>query len=163
VHRIVVVGGGFGGLSVARRLARADGVDVTVVDKRNFHLFQPLLYQVATGALSPGDVAAPLREVLRKSDHTRVLLGETIDVDVENRRVIVRDSAASAARSGEAPAEQSIPYDTLVVAAGESGWRRTSWGCRWPAAQGRRLTFRYWVQSFGDTDSANSGTSEEAP
>jgi NADH dehydrogenase len=117
-HRVVVIGGGFGGLSIARELARADGVEVTVVDKRNFHLFQPLLYQVATGALSPGDVASPLREVLRRSAHTRVLLGEAVDFDIERRCVVVRDTAASATRSGEPPKEQDVFYDTLVVAAG---------------------------------------------
>jgi NADH:ubiquinone reductase (H+-translocating) len=117
-HRVVVIGGGFGGLAIARQLARADGVHVTVIDKRNFHLFQPLLYQVATGALSPGDIASPLREVLRRSPHTRVLLGEAVDIDVESRCVVVRDTAASAARSGEAPREQQVAYDTLVVAAG---------------------------------------------
>jgi NADH dehydrogenase len=117
-HRVVVIGGGFGGLAVARELARAEGVLVTVIDKRNFHLFQPLLYQVATGALSPGDVASPLREVLRRSPHTRVLLGDAVDIDVEHRSVVVRDTAASSTRSGEAPNHQQIPYDTLVVAAG---------------------------------------------
>jgi NADH dehydrogenase len=117
-HRVVVIGGGFGGLAVARELADTEGVEVTVIDKRNFHLFQPLLYQVATGALSPGDVASPLREVLRRSAHTRVLLGDAVDIDVERRSVLIRDTAASAARSGEAPNEQHVPYDTLVVAAG---------------------------------------------
>ncbi len=117
-HRVVVIGGGFGGLAVAKQLAGADGVEVTVIDRRNFHLFQPLLYQVATGALSPGDVASPLREVLRKSDHTRVLLGDVVDVDVERHCVVVRDTAASAARSGEPPGEELVPYDTLVLAAG---------------------------------------------
>jgi NADH dehydrogenase len=102
-HRVVIVGGGFGGLYVAKALGRAP-VSVAVVDRRNFHLFQPLLYQVATGGLSPGEIASPLRVVLRNNRNTEVLLGEAIDLDVENRRVVLRD--------GE------IPYDTLIVATG---------------------------------------------
>jgi NADH dehydrogenase len=90
-------------LYVAKALGRAP-VSVAVVDRRNFHLFQPLLYQVATGGLSPGEIASPLRVVLRKNRNTEVLLGEAIDLDVANRRVILRD--------GE------IPYDTLIVATG---------------------------------------------
>jgi NADH dehydrogenase len=102
-HRVVVIGGGFGGLYVAKALGRAP-VSVAVVDRRNFHLFQPLLYQVATGGLSPGEIASPLRVVLRRNRNTEVLLGEAIDLDVANRRVILSD--------GE------IPYDTLIVATG---------------------------------------------
>src|SRR5206468_5547117 len=73
-HRVVILGGGFAGLNAARKLKRADA-DVTVIDRRNFHLFQPLLYQVATGSLSPGQIAAPLRSVLRRHKNTEVLLG----------------------------------------------------------------------------------------
>jgi NADH dehydrogenase len=102
-HRVVIVGGGFGGLYVAKALGRAP-ISVAVVDRRNFHLFQPLLYQVATGGLSPGEIASPLRVVLRKNRNTEVLLGEVVDLDVANRRVILRD--------GE------VPYDTLIVATG---------------------------------------------
>lgn len=102
-HRVVVVGGGFGGLYVAKALGRAP-VSVAVVDRRNFHLFQPLLYQVATGGLSPGEIASPLRVVLQKNRNTEVLLGEAVDLDVANRRLILRDGA--------------IPYDTLIVATG---------------------------------------------
>ena len=102
-HRVVIIGGGFGGLYVAKALGRAP-VSVAVVDRRNFHLFQPLLYQVATGGLSPGEIASPLRVVLRNNRNTEVLLGEVIDLDVANRRVILQD--------GE------IPYDTLIVATG---------------------------------------------
>ena len=75
-HRVVIVGGGFAGLYAARELGKADDVALTVVDRRNFHLFQPLLYQVATGALSPGEIAQPLRSILRKNRNTTVLLGE---------------------------------------------------------------------------------------
>ena len=103
MHRVVIIGGGFGGLYVAKALGRAP-VEVTLVDRRNFHLFQPLLYQVATGGLSPGEIASPLRVVLKKHRNTEVLLGEAIDLDVANRRVILRD--------GE------IPYDELVIATG---------------------------------------------
>ena len=102
-HRVVIIGGGFGGLYLAKALGRAP-VSVAVVDRRNFHLFQPLLYQVATGGLSPGEIASPLRVVLRKNRNTEVLLGEAVDLDAANRRVILRD--------GE------IPYDTLIVATG---------------------------------------------
>jgi NADH dehydrogenase len=102
-QRVVIVGGGFGGLYTAQRLGRAD-VDVTLVDRRNFHLFQPLLYQVATGGLSPADIASPLRSVLNRQRNTRVIQGEVVDFDLTQRRVLLSD--------GE------LPYDTLVVAAG---------------------------------------------
>jgi NADH dehydrogenase len=102
-HRVVIVGGGFGGLYTAKSLGRAP-ISLTLIDRRNFHLFQPLLYQVATGALSPGEIASPLRHVLQKHRNTQVLLGEVVDLDVENRRVILRD--------GEAP------YDDLIIATG---------------------------------------------
>ena len=102
-HRVVVIGGGFGGLHVAKALKRAP-VRVTLVDRRNFHLFQPLLYQVATGALSPANIAAPLRNILKRHRNVEVLLAEVVDFDIERRRVVLRD--------GE------LPFDTLVVAAG---------------------------------------------
>src|SRR5437899_5230788 len=102
-HQVVIIGGGFGGLNAALTLKRAP-VQVTLLDRRNFHLFQPLLYQVATGGLSPANIAAPLRAVLKRQKNTRVLLGEAVDIDVPGRRVILADGA--------------VPYDTLVVAAG---------------------------------------------
>jgi len=104
-HHVVIIGGGFGGLYAAKALRRAP-VEVTLIDRRNFHLFQPLLYQVATGALSPGEIASPLRFVLRRSLNTEVLLGEVVDLDVAGRRVILRDGEAA--------------YDTLIVATGSS-------------------------------------------
>lgn len=104
-HRVVIIGGGFGGLYAAKSLRRAP-VRVTLIDRRNFHLFQPLLYQVATGGLSPGEIASPLRHVLRRSRNTQVLLAEVVDIDAANRRAILRDG--------------TVDYDTLVVATGSS-------------------------------------------
>jgi NADH dehydrogenase len=103
-HRVVILGGGFGGLNAAQKLKRAP-VDATLIDRRNFHLFQPLMYQVATGSLSPGEIAAPLRGVLSKQKNTQVLLGEAADIDPDAKRVILRDGAA-------------FPYDSLIVATG---------------------------------------------
>jgi NADH dehydrogenase len=104
-HRIVIIGGGFGGLSLALSLKRADA-DVTLIDRHNYHVFQPLLYQVATGALSPANITAPLRQVLRKQKNTRVLLAEATSIDAANHRVILSDGV--------------LEYDTLVVATGSS-------------------------------------------
>ena len=115
-HRVVILGGGFGGLNAAQKLKRAP-VEVTLIDRRNFHLFQPLLYQVATGSLSPGEIAAPLRGVLSRQKNTQVLLGEAADIDPDAQRVILRDGA-------------SFPYDSLIVSTGSQtsyygndGWR----------------------------------------
>ena len=109
-HRVVVVGGGFGGLQAALKLRRAP-VDVTLVDRRNFHLFQPLTYQVATGALSPGEIAYPLRAIFKRHRNVRVLLAEAADFDLEGRELRL------APVSG-VPAAPAVPYDTLVVAGG---------------------------------------------
>ena len=102
-HRIVIIGGGFGGLHAARALRKAPAT-VTLIDRRNFHLFQPLLYQVATGGLSPADIASPLRAILRKQANTRVLMAEVTGIDTAARRVHM--------------GERTVPYDTLIVAAG---------------------------------------------
>jgi NADH dehydrogenase len=102
--KVIIIGGGFGGLSAAQALKSAP-VDVTVIDRRNYHLFQPLLYQVATGSLSPGEVAAPLRGVLSRQKNTRVLLGDVEDIDPVAKRVLLADGA-------------SFEYDSLIVAAG---------------------------------------------
>ena len=108
-HRVVVVGGGFGGLPATRLLGRKSVVDVTLVDRRNHHLFQPLLYQVATGMLAPGQIAPALRHVVRRSKNVRVELAEVTGFDLERR--IVHASIV-----GVRVIE--IPYDSLIVAAG---------------------------------------------
>ncbi|RUR86754.1 NAD(P)/FAD-dependent oxidoreductase [Chlorogloeopsis fritschii PCC 9212] len=102
-HQVVIVGGGFGGLYTAKAL-NSDNINVTLIDKRNFHLFQPLLYQVATGTLSPADISSPLRSVLSKSKNTKVLLGEVYDIDPQAQKVLMGSEA--------------IPYDTLIIATG---------------------------------------------
>jgi NADH dehydrogenase len=104
-HRVLIVGGGFGGLYAARQLARDERIDLTLVDRRNHHVFQPLLYQVATGAVAPGDIAQPLRSILRKSENTTVLLGEATGLDAEKHEVALSDGGP-------------IGYDTLIVATG---------------------------------------------
>src|SRR5918997_5775731 len=91
-HRVVVIGGVFGGLQAAQHLATAP-VDLTIVDRRNFHLFQPLTYQVATGALSPGEVAYPLRAIFRRHANVRVLMAEVTGFDIERRRVLLAEGS----------------------------------------------------------------------
>jgi NADH:ubiquinone reductase (H+-translocating) len=105
LHRVVIIGGGFGGLSAALKLRRAP-VEVTLIDRCNYHLFQPLLYQVATGALSPANIASPLRNILKRQRNTRVLLAEAIRIEAADRRVILSDG--------------SVEYDTLIVSTGSS-------------------------------------------
>lgn len=102
-YHVVIVGGGFAGLYAAKALRR-EPVKVTLIDKRNFHLFQPLLYQVATGELSPADIASPLRSVLKHAENVRVVAGEVVDIDAKQRQVFLRDEV--------------IPYDSLIVATG---------------------------------------------
>jgi NADH dehydrogenase len=108
--RVVVVGGGFGGLQAVRKLHRA-AVDITLVDRQNFHLFQPLAYQVATGGLSPAEIAAPLRVVLKRQANTRVVLAEVTGFDLERREVVL-DHLPNGAR------DERLDYDILVVAGG---------------------------------------------
>src|ERR1700739_1447183 len=102
--KVIIIGGGFGGLSAAEALKSAP-VDVTLIDRRNYHLFQPLLYQVATGSLSPGQIAAPLRSVLSRQKNKRGLLGEVAEVDPVSKQVLLADDAR-------------LAYDSLIVAAG---------------------------------------------
>jgi len=119
---IVILGGGFGGLYAAKHLKRADA-RITVVDRRNFHLFQPLLYQVATAALNPSDIAYPIRAVLAHHPNTNVILGEAIGVDVDRKMVKLTDS--------------EIAYDYLIIATGATHsyfnhpeWARTAPGLK---------------------------------
>ncbi|NET35802.1 MAG: NAD(P)/FAD-dependent oxidoreductase [Cyanothece sp. SIO1E1] len=105
IHQVVIVGGGFGGLYAAKALRQAP-VQVTLIDKRNFHLFQPLLYQVATGWLSAGDISSPIRAILNAQKNTQVLMGEVIDIDPEQSQVKLKD--------------RELAYDTLIVATGVS-------------------------------------------
>ncbi|NEO33456.1 MAG: NAD(P)/FAD-dependent oxidoreductase [Symploca sp. SIO3C6] len=104
-HHVVIVGGGFGGLYAAQTLAKAP-VKVTLIDKRNFHVFQPLLYQVATGGLSPGDISSPIRAVLNRNKNTEVLMGEVISIDPKQQTVKLR--------------HREIKYDSLILATGVS-------------------------------------------
>src|ERR1700686_318312 len=114
-HRVIVLGGGFGGLSAVRRLKRAP-VEVILIDRRNFHLFQPLMYQIATGSLSPGEIAAPLRGVLSRQKNTQVLLGEVSDIDPAAKKIQLLDGAI-------------FDYDSLIVAPGSqtSYYGNDSW------------------------------------
>jgi len=104
-HRVVIVGAGFGGLNAARALAGAN-VKITVIDQKNFHTFQPLLYQVATAGLSPGEIAEPIRSILSRHKNVEVLMAEVTGFDLERRAVQT--------------AEEEVPYDSLIVAAGAS-------------------------------------------
>jgi NADH:ubiquinone reductase (H+-translocating) len=122
-RRVVIVGGGFGGLAAARRLRRADA-DVTLIDRRNHHLFQPLLYQVASGAVSEGECAAPIRVSLRRSPNSTVLMGEVVDFDIERKEVVLERG-------------ERIPYDSLIVACGmetsyfgNDHWKNVSCGLK---------------------------------
>src|SRR3954452_8311911 len=104
-HRVVVVGGGFAGLYAAKQLKGDPELAGTLVDRRNFHLFQPMLYQVATGALAPGEIAQPLRSIFRRQRNTTVILGQAIGLDLERREVRLSDGGP-------------IPYDSLIIATG---------------------------------------------
>jgi NADH dehydrogenase len=109
-HRVVVVGGGFGGLQAVQKLRRAP-VEVTLIDRRNFHLFQPLTYQVATGALSPGEIAYPLRAIFTRNKNVRVLMAEVSGFDLAERQVHLQSVAG-------VPVPDALPYDSLILAGG---------------------------------------------
>lgn len=102
-HRVVIIGGGFGGLSAAKKLKKTP-THVTLIDRRNFHLFQPLLYQVATGALSPADISSPLRGILKKANNVQVLMAEVTDIDPQSHEVVM--------------GQKRLAYDSLIIAAG---------------------------------------------
>ncbi|MEA5506293.1 NAD(P)/FAD-dependent oxidoreductase [Halotia wernerae UHCC 0503] len=145
-HQVVIVGGGFGGLYTAKALKTAN-VNVTLIDKRNFHLFQPLLYQVATGTLSPADISAPLRSVFSKSKNTKVLLGEVNDIDPKAQQVILGD--------------EIVPYDTLIVATGanhsyfgKDNWKEFAPGLKTveDAIEMRRRIFSAFEAAEKETD-----------
>ena len=134
--RVVIVGGGFGGLDAARGLAGAD-VRVTLLDRHNYHLFQPLLYQVATASLSPGDVASPIRWILRRQKNVRVLLADVQAIDTGRRRVAIDPGLGLIDPSNPAEAGSRVayePYDFLIVAAGatHSYFGHPEWAARAP-------------------------------
>ncbi|HLO86745.1 MAG TPA: NAD(P)/FAD-dependent oxidoreductase [Nostocaceae cyanobacterium] len=146
-HEVVIIGGGFGGLYAAKALKKAN-VNVTLIDKRNFHLFQPLLYQVATGTLSPADISSPLRSVLSKSKNTQVLLGEVNDIDPKAQKVILGDKV--------------VHYDTLIVATGakhsyfgKDNWQELAPGLKTveDAIEMRRRIFMAFEAAEKETDS----------
>jgi NADH dehydrogenase len=127
-QRVVILGGGFGGLYAAQALKHVP-VDITLIDKRNFHLFQPLLYQVATGSLSPGEIAAPLRSILSKHKNTRVLLGEAVDLDPSVNEVLLKNG-------------DRVHYDWLIVSTGSQ------------SAYFAHDTWREWAPSLKSVEEA---------
>jgi NADH dehydrogenase len=145
---VVILGGGFAGLSAAKALRKAP-VRVTLIDRRNFHLFQPLLYQVATASLSPAEVAYPIRSILRKQRNATVLLGEVIGVDLDQWEVVLKDGR--------------VPYDYLIVATGaqssyfgHDGWEQVAPGLKSmeEALTVRRKIFRAFELAERETDPA---------
>jgi NADH dehydrogenase len=149
VPHVVIIGGGFGGLNAAKALRHAP-VRLTVVDRHNYHLFQPLLYQVATATLSPGDIASPIRWVLRKDRNTRVLLGDVRAIDLTARRIVLEDGS-------------TIDYDFLIVATGTSHtyFGHDEWATRAPGLKTledalaiRRRILVAFEQAERETDAA---------
>ncbi|MBW4518910.1 MAG: NAD(P)/FAD-dependent oxidoreductase [Scytolyngbya sp. HA4215-MV1] len=145
-HQVVIIGGGFGGLYAAKALGRAP-VQVTLIDKRNFHLFQPLLYQVATGTLSPADISSPLRAIFSENKNTQVLMDEVLDLDSQQKQVMLRN--------------QVLAYDTLIVATGVSHhyfgndhWKTTAPGLKTveDALEMRRRIFMAFEAAEKETD-----------
>jgi len=145
-HQVVIIGGGFGGLYAAKALGRSP-VQVTLIDKRNFHLFQPLLYQVATGTVSPADISSPLRAILSRNKNTQVLMEEAIDLDPDRQAIILRN--------------KELTYDTLIVATGVSHhyfgndhWKETAPGLKTveDALEMRRRIFMAFEAAEQETD-----------
>lgn len=146
VHHVVIVGGGFGGLYAAQTLAKAP-VKVTLIDKRNFHIFQPLLYQVATGGLSPTNISSPLRGILKRNKNIEVLMGEVNNIDTKQQTVQLR--------------YREISYDSLIVATGASHqyFGREEWANQAPglktiedALEMRRRIFIAFESAEKETD-----------
>ena len=146
-HRVVIVGGGFGGLYAAKHLGNS-GAEVLLIDRRNFHLFQPLLYQVATGGLSPGDISSPLRAVLKRYRNIRVIKGVVSEIDAAGKNVLLEDGS----RCG---------YDTLILAAGtrhhyfgNPGWERRAPGLKTieDALEMRRRIFQAFESAEREPD-----------
>jgi NADH dehydrogenase len=152
-HRVVVVGGGFGGLPATRLLARSN-VDVTLIDRRNHHLFQPLLYQVATGILSPGQIAPVLRQILRKHDNVQVEMAEVTGFDLE-ARVVKTVTIPSVV-------EREYPYDSLIVAAGagQSYFGHDEYSLVAPGMKTIDDAFELRRRVFGAFELAESSTTE---
>ena len=145
---VVIIGGGFGGLYAARQLKNT-AVQVTLIDRRNFHLFQPLLYQVATGALSPANIATPLRSILRRQKNCNVFLGEVIGFDIDQKQVLLKDG--------------SVNFDFLILAAGSthSYFGHDEWSTLAPglksiedATEMRRRIFTAFERAERETDEA---------
>lgn len=149
-HRVVIVGGGFGGLYAAQNLGRAP-VQVTLVDKRNFHLFQPLLYQVATGSLSPADISTPLRLVLRKNANTQVLMDEAIDLDPMAQTLTLWEG-------------RQLEYDSLIIATGVSHhyFGNDQWRTRAPGLKTVEDAIEIRRQIFHAFEEAEKVTDPEA-
>lgn len=146
-HRVVIVGGGFGGLYAAKALSRSKQLEITLIDKRNFHLFQPLLYQVATGKLSPGDISSPLRAILSRYRNVKVLMDEVVDINPEDHQVVLPTG--------------TLPYDSLIVATGVSHhyfgqdqWAEVAPGLKTieDAIEMRRRIFRAFEAAEKETD-----------
>lgn len=142
MHHVVIVGAGFGGLYCAKELANKN-VNVTLVDKRNFHLFQPLLYQVATGGLSPGDISSPIRAVLKKGRNIKVLCGSLKKINSGSKSIIIND--------------KKIKYDTLVLATGVSHhyfgndeWAKNALGIK--TIEDALKIRMYVMRAFGEAD-----------
>jgi NADH dehydrogenase len=154
-HRVVVIGGGFGGLLAARSLARAP-VELTLIDKRNFHLFQPLTYQVATGALSPAEVCYPLRTIFKGRPNVRVLMGEVAGIDLGARELLVEPGAGETER-------MTVGYDTLIAAGGSrySYFGHDEWQANAPEVKSLESALAMRSRLLGAFEAAEVETDEE--